>query len=85
MIDANLAALLYLIASVCFILALKGLSHPDTSRRGNLLGMIGMAIAVFTTLAVLPELGLNLVTIFVGVLIGGILICASLMARGFGA
>jgi NAD(P) transhydrogenase subunit beta len=69
--DANLAAILYLIASVCFILALKGLSHPDTSRRGNFLGMTGMAIAVFTTLAVLPELNLNLVTILAGVVIGG--------------
>ena len=54
MLDANFAALLYLVASVCFILALKGLSHPDTSRRGNFFGMAGMAIAVFTTLAVLP-------------------------------
>jgi len=69
--DANFAALFYLIASVCFILALKGLSHPETSRRGNLFGMIGMAIAVLTTLLVLPGLGLNLLTILVGVLIGG--------------
>ena len=37
--------------SVCFILALKGLSHPQTARRGNLLGIIGMAIAVLVTLA----------------------------------
>ena len=69
--DANIAALLYLIASVCFILALKGLSHPDTSRRGNFLGMLGMAIAIVTTLAVLPELNLNLVTIFAGIVVGG--------------
>ena len=47
--SANLAALAYLIAGVLFILALRGLSHPDTSRRGNLFGMIGMAIAVATT------------------------------------
>jgi NAD(P) transhydrogenase subunit beta len=69
--DANFAALFYLISSVCFIMALKGLSHPETSRRGNQLGMIGMAIAVLTTLLVLPNLGLNLLTIFAGVLIGG--------------
>ena len=69
--DANFAALFYLVASVCFIMALKGLSHPETSRRGNQLGMIGMAIAVLTTLLVLPHLGLNLLTIFAGVLIGG--------------
>ena len=42
----NLIALLYLIASVCFIQALKGLSHPTTSIRGNLFGMVGMTIAV---------------------------------------
>ncbi len=47
----NLVTLLYLIASVCFIQALKGLSHPTTSRRGNLFGMVGMAIAVLTTVA----------------------------------
>jgi NAD(P) transhydrogenase subunit beta len=41
----NLVTLLYLFASVCFIQALKGLSHPTTSIRGNLFGMVGMAIA----------------------------------------
>mgnify|MGYP000899781869 CR=1 FL=1 len=49
----NLIALLYLIASVCFIQALKGLSHPTTSIRGNLFGMIGMAIAVLTTVGLI--------------------------------
>ena len=44
--------LLYLVAGVLFILALRGLSSPETSRRGNCFGMIGMAIAVGTTLAV---------------------------------
>ncbi len=44
--------LAYLVAGVCFILALRGLSHPDTSRRGNSIGMAGMAIAVVTTLAI---------------------------------
>src|SRR6201991_4972536 len=47
----NLAGLLYLIAGVLFILALRGLSSPATSRQGNMFGMIGMAIAVITTLA----------------------------------
>ena len=47
----NLVTLLYLVASVCFIQALKGLSHPTSSIRGNLFGMIGMAIAVLTTAA----------------------------------
>ena len=47
--------LAYLIAGVCFILALRGLSSPESSRRGNLTGMIGMAIAVVTTLADSPD------------------------------
>ena len=67
--DQNLATLLYLVASVCFILALRGLSHPETSRGGNRYGMTGMAIAVITTLALLPEI--NYVLILAGVLVGG--------------
>ena len=72
----NLITVLYLIASVCFIQALKGLSHPTTSRRGNLFGMIGMAIAVLTTIALIYKLGAELATqgigyVIVGLLIGG--------------
>ena len=52
----NLVTLLYLIASVCFIQALKGLSHPTTSIRGNLFGMVGMTIAVLTTAALILKL-----------------------------
>jgi NAD(P) transhydrogenase subunit beta len=52
----NLVTLLYLVASVCFIQALKGLSHPTTSIRGNLFGMIGMTIAVLTTAALIVKL-----------------------------
>ena len=52
--NANLAALLYLVAGVLFILALRGLSSPATSRQGNRFGMIGMGIAVLTTLALRP-------------------------------
>jgi len=52
--SANLAALCYLLAGALFILALRGLSNPETSRRGNLFGMIGMAIAIATTLASHP-------------------------------
>ena len=48
--NPNLVALLYLVSGVLFILALRGLSHPETSRQGNTYGMIGMAIAVLTTL-----------------------------------
>jgi proton-translocating NAD(P)+ transhydrogenase subunit beta len=50
----NLVALLYLVAGVLFILALRGLSSPESSRRGNLFGMIGMGVAVATTLASHP-------------------------------
>src|ERR1700712_3311343 len=49
----NLIALLYLFASVCFIQALKGLSHPTTSIRGNFFGMVGMTVAVLTTVGLI--------------------------------
>ncbi|HEY8564438.1 MAG TPA: NAD(P)(+) transhydrogenase (Re/Si-specific) subunit beta [Beijerinckiaceae bacterium] len=49
--SANVSNLLYLVAGVLFILALRGLSHPTTSRQGNLFGMAGMALAILTTLA----------------------------------
>ena len=52
----NLVTLLYLLASICFIQALKGLSHPTTSIRGNVFGMTGMAIAVLTTGALIWKL-----------------------------
>ena len=68
----NLVALLYLVAGVLFILALRGLSSPETSRRGNYLGMTGMAIAVVTTLAVArPETPLTWAMIIAGIAIGG--------------
>ena len=51
----NIVTLLYLVASVCFIQALKGLSHPTTSMRGNLFGMVGMTIAALTTAAMIVK------------------------------
>src|SRR6476619_4888482 len=74
--SANLAALLYLVAGVLFILALRGLSSPDSSRRGNLFGMIGMAIAVFTTLGSHPPAS----PLAWGLVIGGIAIGGSIGA-----
>ncbi len=75
--NANLASVLYLVSGVLFILALRGLSSPVTSRAGNRLGMIGMAIAILTTLATLGAQGaLDPVTdamILVGVAIGGVI------------
>jgi len=55
--NADIVALLYLVSGVLFILALRGLSSPETSRQGNLFGMIGMAIAILTTLASHPPSG----------------------------
>ena len=69
--NANLASFLYLVSGILFILALRGLSHPTTSRRGNLYGMIGMGLAIVTTLALaLPSAG-GLGLIVLGLAIGG--------------
>src|SRR4029079_11858189 len=69
--SANLSALLYLVAGVLFILSLRGLSSPASSRRGNMFGMIGMAIAVATTLASHPPAdGVAWVLVIVGIAIG---------------
>jgi NAD(P) transhydrogenase subunit beta len=70
--SANQLALWYLVASVLFILALKGLSHPESARRGNLFGMIGMAIAVVVTLATTQRVELILVAILIGGAIGAV-------------
>jgi NAD(P) transhydrogenase subunit beta len=70
--SVNLAALLYLIAGVLFILSLRGLSSPESSRQGNLFGMIGMAIAVATTLALgRPASWTAWLLVIVGMGIGG--------------
>jgi H+-translocating NAD(P) transhydrogenase subunit beta len=71
----NLVTLLYLVASVCFIQALKGLSHPTTSIRGNLFGMVGMAIAILTTAALIVELSggkaQGMAWVMLGLVVGG--------------
>jgi H+-translocating NAD(P) transhydrogenase subunit beta len=85
MISINVVTLFYLIASVCFIQALKGLSHPTTSRLGNAFGMAGMVIAVLTTAALIVSLsreaqaGVGLAWVLVGLLIGGTV--GTLMAK----
>ncbi|RZS86361.1 NAD(P)(+) transhydrogenase (Re/Si-specific) subunit beta [Pigmentiphaga kullae] len=75
MLSLNVVTLLYLIASVCFIQALKGLSHPTTSRMGNTFGMVGMAIAVLTTAALIGKLAAEplagLGWVVLGLLVGG--------------
>ena len=75
----NLVTLLYLLASICFIQALKGLSHPATARRGNAFGIIGMAVAVVTTIALIYKLkseavagsDLGYALVIFGVVVGG--------------
>lgn len=71
----NLVTLLYLVASVCFIQALKGLSHPTSSIRGNLFGMVGMAIAMLTTAALIVEISggkaLGMGYVLLGLVVGG--------------
>jgi len=90
-LSMNTVTLLYLIASVCFIQALKGLSHPTTSIRGNLFGMTGMAIAILTTLGLIStmaeavmggsaDLGKGLALVAIG-LVGGGLIGATMAKR----
>ena len=69
--SASLTALAYLIAAVLFILALRGLSSPVTSRQGNRFGMIGMGVAVVATLAHHGMGGLGYGLIFLGIIIGG--------------
>ena len=67
--SANLAALFYLVASICFIMALRGLSSPLTARGGNLYGIVGMLIAIGTTLAS-PGV-VSYPVILLGIVIGG--------------
>ncbi|MEY4369235.1 MAG: hypothetical protein RL564_1185 [Pseudomonadota bacterium] len=78
----NLVTLLYLIASICFIQALKGLSHPATARRGNAFGMTGMAIAALTTVALIMKLQAEATTPGSGF---GLLLGALVFGGGIGA
>jgi H+-translocating NAD(P) transhydrogenase subunit beta len=77
-ISMNMVTLLYLVASVCFIQALKGLSSPSTARLGNMFGMSGMAIAALTTIALMLKLreqlaqgGGGFALVLLGVVVGG--------------
>jgi NAD(P) transhydrogenase subunit beta len=69
---ANISALLYLISGILFVLALRGLSSPESSRLGNMFGIAGMTIAVFTTLAGHPPQGLGAwILVIAGIVLGG--------------
>ncbi|MBX3580202.1 MAG: NAD(P)(+) transhydrogenase (Re/Si-specific) subunit beta [Rhizobiaceae bacterium] len=69
--SANLASFLYLVSGVLFIMALRGLSHPTTSRQGNIYGMVGMGIAIATTLALATPSPSGFGLILAGLAIGG--------------
>lgn len=72
--SANIVALLYLASGVLFILALRGLSSPDTSRQGNMFGMVGMAIAIVTTLSLVQSSdSLTIGMIVAGIGLGGLI------------
>jgi H+-translocating NAD(P) transhydrogenase subunit beta len=74
MLNANIANFLYLASGILFILALRGLSHPSTSRQGNRFGMIGMGIAVATTLLTHPPASfMGWILLLAGVGIGGMI------------
>ena len=75
--NADIVAVLYLVSGVLFILALRGLSHPTTSKAGNRYGMIGMAIAIVTTLAFSPPAD----AVGWGLVIGGLAIGAAIGAH----
>ena len=80
MISANIAAVLYLVSGVLFILALRGLSSPASARRGNTFGIVGMAIAVVTTLLIAaPSDMLSWALIVGGIGLGGVI--GAVMAR----
>ena len=70
-LSPDLAAILYTVSAVLFILALRGLSSPETSRRGNMFGMIGIAIAIVTTLLVAGMNGMGFGLSVLGLAIGG--------------
>ena len=71
MIPANLSALFYLISGILFILALRGLSSPETSRHGNYFGIIGMTIAIIVTILSVGNFSTGLIYVAVLLLIGG--------------
>ena len=71
MISANLSAIFYLISGILFILALRGLSSPDTSRQGNYFGIVGMIIAIVVTFLSVGDFSISIVYIILFLIIGG--------------
>ena len=81
-LSINTVTLLYLIASVCFIQALKGLSHPTTSIKGNVFGMTGMAIAIFTTVGLISTMAQSVMGGGVSLTKGFLLVAVGLIVGG---
>ena len=73
MISSNLSAIFYLISGVLFILALRGLSSPETSRQGNFFGIIGMVIAITVTFFSIGNFSSGFVYVLIFLLIGGLI------------
>ena len=71
MISSNLSAIFYLISGVLFILALRGLSSPETSRQGNYFGIAGMIIAIVVTFLSVGNFGMGFVYVLIFLLVGG--------------
>ena len=71
MISANLAAIFYLVSGILFILALRGLSSPDTSRQGNYFGIVGMIIAIIVTFLSIGNFSSSIVYVIIFLVIGG--------------
>ena len=71
MISANLSAIFYLVSGVLFILALRGLSSPETSRQGNLFGILGMTIAVVVTFLSIGNFSTGFIYVLIFILVGG--------------
>ena len=73
MISPNLSAIFYLISGVLFILALRGLSSPETSRQGNLFGILGMIIAITVTFLLIGNFSIGFIFVIIFLLIGGLI------------
>ena len=73
MISANVSAVFYLISGILFILALRGLSSPDTSRQGNYFGIVGMVIAIVVTFLSVESFSTSLVYVIIFLMIGGVI------------
>ena len=73
MLSANLSAIFYLISGILFILALRGLSSPETSRQGNFFGILGMVIAITVTFLSIGNFSTGFVVVLIFLLIGGLI------------